>query len=248
MNSYELYAEDLLEQLKLNNTKLDILELVIKELLEKYEKPRSDIEVKGEVEVTNQPTSIEMSNADMLLSAIKELKDDTTRAIKENSHKPLESVKVANAKDLQPKEIVVKNLKNLDQRFKNLEDLIMEIKPIVEVHKEEMVLPTSPRNPLPVRLSDGKQFYNAQFNAVTTASQEVDPLVGYYPSDKDVSSDPKYWGFMRKKGEWYIMEENVANGTYRYAWGKPLKNGGGLYTDAWTDRANLTYEYFSEVI
>jgi len=62
---------------------------------------------------------------------------------------------------------------------------------------------------------------------------------GYQPSDTDTSSDPKYYGFLAADGSWYIMEENTANGTFRYI------RGTSGYTTNWTGRAALTYGYFN---
>ena len=65
------------------------------------------------------------------------------------------------------------------------------------------------------------------------------------PGDRQ---DQKYhhnYGFAKNNGSWYIMRES--SGAYRYSKGAPQFNGGGLYSDAWTDRANLTYDYIFEV-
>lgn len=57
-------------------------------------------------------------------------------------------------------------------------------------------------------------------------------------SDVDQSGDPAYYGFVNENGNWYIMEENVANGTYRYI------SGTSSYTTNWTGRAGLSYDYY----
>ena len=61
----------------------------------------------------------------------------------------------------------------------------------------------------------------------------------YQPSDIDSTSDPKYYGFLAADGSWYIMEENTAEGTYRYV------RGTSGYAAAWTARATNTYVLFS---
>ena len=65
-------------------------------------------------------------------------------------------------------------------------------------------------------------------------------LEDYKISDIDDSSDPSYFGFLNKDGHWYIMEQNTANKTYRYA------SGADDYSTNWEGRAGLTYSYFNE--
>jgi len=64
-------------------------------------------------------------------------------------------------------------------------------------------------------------------------------LSQYSISDIDDSGDPAYYGFLDKDGGWYILEENVANGTYRY------DSGTSDYSTNWTGRAGLAYQLFS---
>jgi len=73
-------------------------------------------------------------------------------------------------------------------------------------------------------------------------------LEGYITSDTDqVNTSPQYWGFINGKGSWYIMRQ-VINGdntqSFRYSTG-----GGGStnYATAWTGRAGLSYDYYSNV-
>lgn len=64
----------------------------------------------------------------------------------------------------------------------------------------------------------------------------------YILSDTDDSSSPKYYGYIRPDGHWYIQKEAV-NGSvneYRYA------VGSGGYAAAWTNRASETYSYADE--
>jgi len=60
----------------------------------------------------------------------------------------------------------------------------------------------------------------------------------YVISDIDDSGDPTYYGYLDKDGNYYILEENSANNTYRYS------KGTSGYTTAWTNRATETYNYF----
>jgi hypothetical protein len=75
-------------------------------------------------------------------------------------------------------------------------------------------------------------------------SSLLEALPDFQCQDIDDSSNPKYFGFCRKDGKWYVTEETKITGgyTYRYAAlsNNPLIAG---YTDAWTARATLTYTY-----
>lgn len=60
------------------------------------------------------------------------------------------------------------------------------------------------------------------------------------------SSNPsiRYTGFVDQSKNWYIMEQNVTNGTYRYAKGNHPET---TYTTNWSNRESLTYKYFYEL-
>ena len=66
-------------------------------------------------------------------------------------------------------------------------------------------------------------------------------LEGYKIADEDRSGDPLYFGFVDRNGNWYIMQQNQASGTYRFT------RGTGSYTTNWTARAGLSYDYFYNV-
>jgi len=64
-------------------------------------------------------------------------------------------------------------------------------------------------------------------------------LEKYRCADVDDSGETKYYGFITKDGEWYILKEY--NNTFRYV------KGTAGYSTFWANRANLTYDYFSNV-
>jgi hypothetical protein len=66
---------------------------------------------------------------------------------------------------------------------------------------------------------------------------EKHPTDGYKITDID-DSEPSYYGFVNKNGAWFIQKEDPVTGAYRY------KKGSSNYTDAWTNRATYTYNYF----
>ena len=69
----------------------------------------------------------------------------------------------------------------------------------------------------------------------------IDSLDHYKPSDADETTANKYYGFLDKDGNWYIMKNDTSANSYRYA------KGSGSYSTNWTGRAGLTYGYFDVV-
>jgi len=66
---------------------------------------------------------------------------------------------------------------------------------------------------------------------------KIDSTDRYFPVDIDESGDPKYYGFLSRNGDWYIMK--ITGGvTIRYVNGSTQG-----YSGAWTNRAGLTYDY-----
>lgn len=63
----------------------------------------------------------------------------------------------------------------------------------------------------------------------------------YNISDKDIENDIKYYGFVGKSGDWYILREDTTDNTYRY-----VKGSSGYLTN-WNNRESLTYDYYHEV-
>ena len=50
----------------------------------------------------------------------------------------------------------------------------------------------------------------------------------------------RYFGYLNKEGEWYIMRQSTSGTTVAYRFAR----GGSDYTTAWTGREALDYEYF----
>lgn len=181
---------------------------------------------------------------DYLRITVREL----VKALADNKVEPLESIKVDNIEKAKADSVVVSNLGELESSIKELAKSIVENKPQINVSKQDVRFPNLPRDYVSVRLTDGKQFYDAKGGSgagILPSPVNTDPLVGYQPADIDDSASTKYYGFSNKQGHWYIMRES--SNTFRYARGGEKASGGGLYSDAWTDRANLSYSYFHEV-
>lgn len=66
----------------------------------------------------------------------------------------------------------------------------------------------------------------------------LDSLDHYHIADGDEVGTTKYYGFLDKDGNWYIMKNDTTANNYRYA------KGSGSYSTNWTDRAALTYDYY----
>jgi hypothetical protein len=79
---------------------------------------------------------------------------------------------------------------------------------------------------------------NTRTDGVLRVSSTIDE---YQSSDIDESADPKYYGFLRADGHWYIIQNNSAAGTFRYV------SGATDYIISWTGRAGLTYGYFDSI-
>lgn len=244
MTDQDLYNEENRKTLIDLNKSIALLNEKIDTQIENYVAPKDEITVKGEV-IVNTEKEIEVTNLESIKSWLEELGSTVSKAIK--SVKPITEITVKNIDGAKQSDIKVSNIQELAEILLPTFKALLEKETIVNVTKQDIVFPTLPTKAIPVRLSDGKSFYNAIFQAISQASGGVeDPLAGYQITDRDESTATHYYGYTRSKGQWYILKES-SSGAYRYAKGAPLASGGGLYTDAWTNRANLTYDYYYEV-
>lgn len=163
----ELYQEENLQNLK-------ELQKGIKEVSEAVKSRSTTIKmlsvnedetlkVEGKLEV-NTEKEIEVTNLELVEKWLDRLGDTVTKAIQNNAHEPLKQVEVTN----QPKPVEamkISNLKDIGTYFANLEKTIKANQPVVNVEKSIVQFPTNAKDAIPVRLSDGKIFYNAILNA-----------------------------------------------------------------------------------
>lgn len=243
----ELYAEENREILLGIQRSLNALATTFSDEIRNLPEPLKSLEVSGKVQV-NTEKEIAVSNLGDLEGWLWQLSDTVTLAIKNSAPEPLKSLTVDNIKDAKADKVKITNLGELKKELDKLADVIVTNKPIVQIDKQEVKMPKSATDYVSVRLTDGKRFYNA-LQAVAQAvsgAGETDPLVGYQICERDDTSYPHYFGYAKTNGDWYIMRETSA-GAYRFSKGAPQANGGGLFSDAWTDRANLTYNYVYEV-
>lgn len=66
-------------------------------------------------------------------------------------------------------------------------------------------------------------------------------LEDFFISDQITVGEYVYFGYLDKKGRWYIMRQGVSDGTYRYV------KGSYDYSTNWANKGALTYALFSEV-
>ena len=81
-------------------------------------------------------------------------------------------------------------------------------------------------------------------------NEEVDILKQYQASDVDDAGAIKYFGYVKKNGDWIIKKEDTTAKTYRYAvgdtlWKRTEEEKG--YKTAWANRTTLTYFLFYEI-
>jgi len=68
----------------------------------------------------------------------------------------------------------------------------------------------------------------------------LDQLQQYKLANFNVSSDPKYVGYLNKSGGWYIKQITISTGVVLYA------VGSSGYAAAWADASGQSYDVFSE--
>ena len=60
-------------------------------------------------------------------------------------------------------------------------------------------------------------------------------------ADKGADPNIKYAGYVNRDGEWYILERNLTNRTYRFF------AGSSNYAAGWSGREAYSYERYDEV-
>jgi hypothetical protein len=158
---FELFANENIQLLKEFNSNF----IAFKEILAEK---KDHINVSGQVEV-NTEKSVTVENLDAITESVDQLGETLEKAIAENSYKP-QPIEVANIKDAQAKDVTINNLADIKTYFDSVARAIKENKPIVNITKQEVVFPTDPKKPIAVRLSDGKAFYNAVVQAISTGA------------------------------------------------------------------------------
>lgn len=215
--------------------------------------------VTGKVEVENPVTEMKVTNNAEITEALKGFAETVAAAIRESKTDPVTEVSVKNVKDAAVDEVTVKNIKDLTEYFDKVADAIVKGRPVVKIEKQEISWPTDPRNPIAVRLSDGRSFYRAIATAmaggVSTAGlatnaklDEVIAAVGgsakYHVKIDEASSTVTYVGKAELTGlaislaaaVWQIQKIDESSGT-----DISFADGDELFDNVWNDRGSLTY-------
>lgn len=159
MDDLHLYHEEQRKKLIDLHESIQELSGLLKQQLDQYTPPPSEVGVKGEVEVTNPQSQVNVENLNEVVQSVSDLEKTLTKAIEDNSYQPLDEVTVKNISEAKSESIHVDNLSELKSYFDSLTQSIHDNQPIVE--KQEVVFPKSPSEAIPVRLSDGQSFYKA---------------------------------------------------------------------------------------
>lgn len=221
----------------------------------------------------NVPTELSLEQEKRIVDAVKELKQGVA------------AIKLTIPKDVLDKILRDNNeLKRLDRKLQDIGDAISqavatEVAGFVAAlpkprAKLELKLGTNDQDPayfLPVRLTNGKQFYEAivqavggggggsgmvveELKAINTklAATTSNPVAKYRIADVDEGITVTYSGFMDVDGVWYILKEDATTNPTSYRYASVLNNdtitayAGTGATKAWANRTTLTYGYFNE--
>jgi hypothetical protein len=168
----ELYQEEQLEILKQTLNEIGTLKKALEKEVIVNVAPSDNI--KGRVEVVNPVDTVTVKNFEALTKGLDNLAVQITNSIKNNAHKPLDTIKISNPVN----EIKVTNLNELKKQLEALEKAVRESESIVNVEKQDIKLPKTPKDYLSVRLTDGKSFYNAVANLSTSLGSLPDVVSG----------------------------------------------------------------------
>lgn len=193
MDNIELYLEEQ-RQIALD-TKKEIADLVTftEKLVDIYKAPSDKVEVSGSVEV-NTEKEVAIKDIEGIYNSFLMLGDRLTEALEKTSYKPLESVTVKNIDKAKADKVEVTNqidttkeLKQLQKEIASLKkDFIATVEQLdLNVNVEKQDLPKKATEPISVRLSDGKGFYNSYTQPVIVSSGGNGVFSGLAPSNYD---------------------------------------------------------------
>ncbi len=158
--SLELYLEENREQAIELKKSIDSLVGIFSGKIDVGFVPTERVKIDGEVTVNTQDT-VEVSNITDVVEGLKDLSTKLEQTIKDNAHKPVDTVTVANINEAKTEEVTIKNWGDLKEFIEGISKAVEANQPILNITKQEVVFPTDPQKPIAVRLSDGKSFYKA---------------------------------------------------------------------------------------
>ena len=237
------------------------LSTTVSDFLSAVKEKRDHVVVSGEVGVNTEKT-VDIGNIKEFIDALDVTAEVIATAVKENSYKP-EPLTISNIQDAKADSVSISNLPEFKKYFENVVAAIKANQPIVKIAKQEVVFPTSAKEPIAVRLSDGKEFYKAMMSVVggggggiqqaltrengTTLAvtnpdgSNIGGATVWGLNDTEDTGTYKYFGFSASNGSWKLTRKTIATNAWRYA------TGASDYTTAWTDRASHTYAIYDEV-
>lgn len=120
-------------------------------------------ELMGEVNINKSSLAPLSDEINMKLDGVAEI---IAKAIREAKPELVKEVRVANLEDARSETVKVNNLEKLEQLIQKLTDTVIEKQPIVNVQKEVTKFPNTAKDYVSVRLTNGKEFYEALMRAV----------------------------------------------------------------------------------
>lgn len=260
--SLELYLEENRQQAIQLKQSIDSLITIFSGKIDVGFTPTEKVKIAGEVKVNTQDT-VKVSNIGDVVKGLEDLSTKLEQTIKDNAHKPVDTVTVANIDEAKTEEVTIKNWDDLKDFINSIGKAIESNQPIVNVTKQEVIFPTDPQKPMAVRLSDGKSFYKAVQAAfaggmstaglateakqddIITAIEGIGGATKYVTLiDETTTTDVTYIGKAVPTGSaintsssvWQITKIDESSGTViTYA------DGDLLFNNIWDNRASLTY-------
>lgn len=223
----ELYQEEQRSELiKLNNAVAKLYKLTEKQL-ETYIPPRDEVQVSGVVQV-NTEKEVAVTNLEAIREYLSDFAATITSAIEKSVREPVKELSVKNINDAKAETVKISNFKDLAIEFERIGKAIEHIPaPQIKVEKQDVVFPRSANEAIPVRLSDGKGFYNAMTTAIsngmaayinrnnkgTPVTLEVDNSVPVTLREKDRQTLDIY--FLRNLNN-FTLAQAVAEDAYTF--------------------------------
>lgn len=204
-----------------------------------------EVKVSGKVEV-NTEKEVSITNMDEFVTGLDKLAQNLELTLKKLT--PTDTVTVKNIQDAIAKELRVSNLGDLKDDLQAIKQAIIDNQAIVNVTEKALSWPQLAKDAIPVRLSDGKQFYKAVMSAIAAGGggggvSSTTATASYTYIQKDTTSDAtyKYYGYMDKNNGWYIKRIHKTTNLALFA--KSDIN----YTENWNSRTSLTYGTYGDV-
>lgn len=126
-------------------------------------KSSSKLVEKFQASVDRIVEAVQANNSDKILNEIEKLNDELSRIriLNEQQQNKTDEISVKNIQDAQTKEVRITNLSPLEDAITKLIDNIKQLEPSVTVEKQDVKFPNRAKDYVSVRLTNGKEFYEA---------------------------------------------------------------------------------------